>query len=698
MSDTKLKNTLYKKIIDSLDTQRLAEALESLKTLVEATGDWKLSDELKNVASSYSLLLNYMLEGAPDPERGTQRLKFIARCYEIADVAMQQNPTSASAVATKPFSSILKDFEDLGMKQITSGLDAEDIRKHDLLYGQLFHECVSSFVWNAEQKTLAQEFVDSALVPHNDKLLMISALMLSCLYVFDAGKIVFLVNLYCIETDLTMRMRILAAFVLPLQKYRNRLFAYPQVQKCLDLLRDCSWYTADIEALQLAAIECQATHGVEQKMKNEIFPSMLKNNRLFDFQSGKMDIEELDGYNPEWKDIDTSMKKIAELETQGADIFYTSFSSIKHFPFFDKTANWFYPFDISHSAVPENIKKSSDNDIVRVMINNPAFCDSDKYSFCMLAEHICDQQKQMMELKAPDGMQFPSQEASRKTAMRNVLRNAYRFFYLFKGDKPENPFEGDLILVDNPVFKPMFSRASVERIVSCAVALKNFNTAISYIEDFLSKNTADAMLYQKLGYCYQQRKQWYEAISAYEKAYAIDERSQWTLQRLATLNMYVADFGKAAGYFKKLAAGGNTSVNVAMRSGECLAKLGNYGEALHEFFKAEFQEPANAAVLRAIAWCSLMAGNIAQARTYYSKLCRAEPQWGDYVSAGHADLLSGDAKTAYAHYLKAATLEGNEAFLQKMAADKEMLCSKGIKTEDLQLIADAVVMNASQLN
>ena len=89
---------LYNKAVKKLDAKQLGEAIKIIQKLIDVTKHWQLLDDLQNVNSAYSLLLEYMIKGVDDPERQRQYTKFISNCYDIVEKAAclernrEQNP------------------------------------------------------------------------------------------------------------------------------------------------------------------------------------------------------------------------------------------------------------------------------------------------------------------------------------------------------------------------------------------------------------------------------------------------------------------------------------------------------------------------------------------------------------------------------------------------------------------------------
>ena len=184
---------LYKITKNKHHERHKREALEHLQELANVLGDWKLLDEVADVNSAYGLLLYYMEQGNNDPASEHQHTNFIATCYNIAEKAAhtERALVTGTSARMRSISEILKDMENLELKNITSEPCEEDANKHVELYTELFNASYDSFLWNDEAAAQAQEVIDSALIAENDKILMTSGLFINCLQAFDARKIIF---------------------------------------------------------------------------------------------------------------------------------------------------------------------------------------------------------------------------------------------------------------------------------------------------------------------------------------------------------------------------------------------------------------------------------------------------------------------------------------------------------------------------
>ncbi len=690
---------LYDKVVNKLDERHLGEAIELLQNIADTLGDWQLLDEVSNISSAYGLLLHYMEQGIDDPARDKQHTNFIANCYCIADKAAQaeRRRQNNALQKTRPIEDILKDLENIGLKNITSELGLEEKNRHVELYTELFNCSYNAPLWNEESAATSQQIIDSALISENDKALFISGLFIGTLQTFDSRKLLFFIDNYSTTTNDFLRVRLLVAIGLVLYTFNRRLFAFPAIADKVKHLYGNTRFCTDMQTLQLLTIESLSTHEVDRKMREEIIPAMLKNGNFNPAKFGIDSLEEISEQNPEWKNIEQQVGKLAELEAGGADIYYSTFSALKRYSFFNNAANWLYPFDKNHPSIPEHMRKAGTKGIAAALLKSETLCDSDKYSFCMLTTQMTEEQIRMIVSQLPEiGEQNIPTVRTSESIYRNYLRDLFRFFYLFNGkSKPANPFEKEISLLDCNILSDIFNDyAGINRISAFALKKEKYDMAVSYLLLNEKSGNTDAETYQKLGFCYQKKKMYFDAIAAYEKAYALKGDSRWTIQHLAQTNRIVGNYKEALNYYKLLDSTNDEDAKTAFRCGECLVHMERYDEAIKEFYKAEYLNPSLIAATRAIAWCSVLTDDIYVARKYYNKILLHGEQGDDLINAGHAAWIDKDIKSAITYYVNAYRQLKSSDFQKKFHADIEVLNTHGITGNDIMLMIDLISRKA----
>lgn len=163
----------------------------------------------------------------------------------------------------------------------------------------------------------------------------------------------------------------------------------------------------------------------------------------------------------------------------------------------------------------------------------------------------------------------------------------------------------------------------------------------------------------------------------------------WTMRHLATCYRITKNYSNALSYYKKVESVLTENPNVTYYIGVCLAELKKYDEAINYFFKLDFMGSASIKSWRAIAWCSLANDKLEQAVIYYEKVLTVEPNYKDYLNAGHAYLCTKKIDQALSQYNKAySTINSKERFIELFYQDKELLLKNGIHENDIPLLID----------
>jgi tetratricopeptide (TPR) repeat protein len=123
--------------------------------------------------------------------------------------------------------------------------------------------------------------------------------------------------------------------------------------------------------------------------------------------------------------------------------------------------------------------------------------------------------------------------------------------------------------------------------------------------------------------------------------------------------------------------------------------LKNFDEALGFYFKANYLEPDNQKVWRAVAWCLFLTGKYGQARKYYKKIIENRPQTHDFLNAGHTEWAQKHLKKAIEYYKKAIEAETGdyEKFLELFRQDISCLENVGVKSSEIPLMLDYLRYN-----
>lgn len=693
----------------ALKAHQLLLALQSLRGLAALLKASEEVDEAEMLLKSYSMLLNYMEQGANDPQRAKMYMQFTRRAYELSDILERAGEltdnSSYYASSLKVLENLLGPYCDFS----TLTLDGSNLRN-------LFDA-----VWLSGQLSTAEETILSGYVLNDSgeaagQLLVVSALTLSAMRFFDIAKFRILLDA-SLSPDAALRVRALTGIVFIHMAHPDRLQLYPEEQARLRLMADVKGFKNELEMLQAQLFLSLETKRIEQNLREEILPQMMKrieNLRIdrslgLDEMSDKLSEADL---NPEWEADGTPSKlaeymhEFVELQQRGADMYMSTFKMLKqHFPFFRTVANWFWPFSLNHPEISDSARQ---NDTLKILLHGAGLCDSDKFSFCLMVtsspnlskpgstakimENMPDEMRQMIE-----GKTEPPQP-SFKELLRSYVQGFYRFcnLFVYRKDFP-NPFACNLYIAGYPPFDKLLDDGKfLIRMADFAFKDKTYPLARELYERIERKDLTAGMS-QRLGYCYEQEGQTEKAIDAYELANSLKPASEWTLRRLAACQRSTGNYEEALKAYNELATIRTEDVAISLHQAECLIHLTHYDEAFKYLFKADYLDPDSGQALRALAWCSLLTQKYEQAERYYEKVLGRNPSYSDWLNAGHTAWLQGrikDAVTRYRKSLAAAKEAGINDYTNFannfLSPDSALLHSAGVSEEELAMMTDAV--------
>lgn len=727
-------NEQYAHIRTLLEDKRLKEALMQLESLLWQCPDWDLRTRLEQLQTSYKYMLDYMRQGANDPERWNLYQKLIADTWGIADqsrllmldnsssryyheVRRTPEPTELSEYNLKKLLHMLESFDD---DLAVSGLLSEDrmdavLKLHEDTLKFMFLKTWTNSVWTPQDEEDAQAMLASESLPANDLCLFVSAVTMSLLECFDLRKIMWLLNAYQ-HPNVNPSQRALVGTLFVFHTYRSRLTYYPELIKKMELMEELPAFREDVERIYRQMLLCQETEKIDKKMREEIIPEMLKN--VSSMKSIRFGLEENeednDDKNPDWEDafeksgLGDKLREMNELQLEGADVYMSTFSSLKSYPFFRDVHNWFYPFSRQQSNVLKTLKQSGNegsSSLLDIILQSGFFSNSDKYSLFFTIEQLPKVQQEMMlsqlndqqvaELADKSNLENLKKFNDRPSTVSNqYLHDLYRFFKLsVRRHEFKDIFKEKLDLHHIPILdNVLYWEDTLFPIADFYLKKGRWEEAIDIYEELeaiggFDENAADS--YQKYGYALQKIKKYNDAIAAYLKADTLKPEIIWNNRHLATCYRLNRNYKAALAYYKKVEEVAPEDTNVTFYIGNCLAELGRNEDALNYFFKLDFMEKNSIKAWRGIGWCSFISRKYEQAMKYYEKIIEHKPLAIDYMNAGHVAWVMGDIQKAASFYGKAIMTNGNrEQFLEMFHKDEESLLKQGVREEDIPLMLD----------
>lgn len=723
---------IYREAITHVVEKRLMPAFSLLHQLLEIRQNGELTDRCRSLETTYQYMLQYALGGTKDKEQNKIYNQLRIDLLELADLIREGIFTQNSQTFLYTYKRGKSKGGFPAIETIKTRMSAESIsllknnlnaHREALQAHEEFGNEVFDILWLNEKlsESQLQELTDICTddeVYWCDQCLMISALTLSLMRVFDEKKFMILIDTYELNPSEQVKQRAITGFVLCAYLHNNRLPIYANLQERANTWVQRREVSSNLQDIFLQIIRSKETEKITKQINEVILPEMAKLTPIIKeklkiddwIKSGKPTLDA----NPEWQNIidnniNDKIQHFSEMQLEGSDIFLGTFKEMKSFPFFNETANWFRPFDV-HSQTPTFFSNELSNSLFHNVLNSPIFCNSDKYSMIISLAHIPDSQKQMLtqsfqteaehlkEMRMD--MSLTNGEVKRENISNQYIQDLYRFMKLGRHTVDFiDVFNLKLLFHKSFYINSLIDRENILRTVGELYFKKEFHEEASMVfELLLEKDPNNSELLQKCGFCHQKAGNYEKALSYYEKSDTIQTGNIWTIKKIAACHKYLRNTDQALHYFREAEQLNGEDLNIQLNIGHCLIEMERYEEALNTFFKVEYLSNSDKKVWRPIAWCALSIGKLPQAEKYASKIALEERDQHDWMNLGHIKLIIGNVSEAvdcYAQCLK--KIDGDtKRFAEMMEEDMELLQRNRVDESLLPLVVDQAYFSMKQ--
>lgn len=740
MTEGELKSG-YREICLLLSTKKLKQAFSLIKKLAAETGHGTYADQIYDLEQTYSYIRKYTVDAMDDPERGKIYNHLVNSVFDLADRVHQnlmakyaqsflyRGKRSSGSFALEKPDDFLIGFSDL-QKQENTGYSAGDSRKNNQMNHESWQKIITLFyhiVFLDKLSDYDKEFISAifkadSVIPEF-KSLLITALTFSILRYFDEAKLELHLNLYEKNREnVLIRQRCLTGFLLALYHYDYRIEFYPKIGAMFELMNEDPGFNRNVGRIMLQLIGSKETEKIKQKIQDEIIPEMIRispniRNKL-NFES-LMDEGQPDDRNPEWQEIFNEspgllgkMEEMAKMQIEGADVFLSSFSMLKSFPFFNEFTNWFIPFYPENPEINFMVSedaKGTETSIIRSLLISPILCNSDKYSFAFMLQHISNEGKAMlsdvlkteMEQMEEIGREEDLLMSDRKGGIisNQYIQDLYRFYRLhpLRNDF-DDIFSWKFDFHNKTGFRKIMNK-NPEIIHKMAEFYFEKNYFQEAIEIFGQLNDQHVENLQKEAYCHQKLGNYEKALSLYRKAELYDVNKIWNLKKIALCYRNLKLPAEALKVYQTIDSLEPDNLSIIYAIGYCLTETGQFQDALNCFFKIEYLSPGNKKVWRPIAWFSFLTDKKEQAEKYYSKLMDEHPDRYDLMNMGHVQWALGNRISALGYYRQSMETGGfsEEDFIKAFEEDLHVLIARGVRQDEVPIVLDQLRYNLDKL-
>ena len=724
--------TQKSRVIEFLEQKRLRDAFVELKHMSQSAMAWEISDEISRLEDSYKLMLNYATQGVDDPSRSVLYNNIVNDVRLLLDrVARQrlavEEPTlyfntlrCVQLRQNESIVSLLDEYYKISDKASIYNMIVSDelnsqsqdsFEAKERLEQQIFNRIWVTFPFkNIDEETLISLFNSNNVSQHFQELI-VSALLMGLIEYYDPRKLKILLVAYKSDYQ-EVSVKALVAILLTMYMYSNRINDEKLLNHIAAIKEDDKW-NSDVKTAYIELVRTRDTERISKKMQDELIPEMLKLRpdiyKKINDSTAMIDMSSIEE-NPEWEEmlqksgITDKIKELSQLQEEGSDVFMSTFSHLKTFPFFSEISNWFMPFSLDHSLVKRTL--GSDVSVIGDIIENaPFLCNSDKYSFLLSLGSIPQHQRQLMlsqfeqqrEAISGAGMSMMSltQPGQRKNLINKYLQDLYRFFKLYRR-KGEffDLFAQQINLVNIPLLSDDLDDVDTLMLVAeFYFRRKYYSEALDVYKSISEKVPPSSQIFQKIGYCYHQLGNIKSALTYYEQAELLNAESLWTLRRIAACYRSLDNPKMALSYYERIAKEKSDDLNVAMNIGHCYLELGEYNEAIKNYYKVEFLDEKSTRAWRPLAWCLLLSGDYDQSRAYYDRILSDNPTMEDYLNMGHLALVKRDISLAIDYYKRSIDNDSSkiDTLINSLNKDESYLIKIGVDVSLIPFIIDALL-------
>ena len=463
-----------------------------------------------------------------------------------------------------------------------------------------------------------QELEDLLLTPTVDNIdqrMIISALTINGLMVFDPLKLRLLVNVYTKSEDIPVKQYALVGWALTLPRYPYSCDSQT-TQIVRDLVDNDATVREELAQLQIQLAYCQSADRDSRNFQETIMPDIMKASNMR-FTDKGLEMQEDDPMDDilgrsttekKMEEVESRMRSYMDKRSQGMDLFFQGFKHMKRYPFFNDISNWLVPFYYEHPDIAPALHQMGGNGILHLMLDAP-MCDNDKYSFVFAFLSIMNKVPkdiiEQMQQTAPPENAYRDWMSDPAILRRNYLQSLYRFFQLFPySESFVSPFcdteEVEMPYLDPPSWLIVANKTLMET--------RFDNNIIDLLKYFLRKKDFGAVQFildeyndcdDSFDLCYVRTLFYAESLPDFEDEFLHNieyclkvKPDSVLLRKLYAKWLYSCEkFQEAKTLFGQLMEEKDGNRNYMFSYALCCHKLGDYDEAKKVLFRLAYEHP-----------------------------------------------------------------------------------------------------------
>lgn len=625
-------------------------ALIHLEEFFQKYPEFNLQAQLEPIISDYHRFNDCWLKGFPDEKREEIYIQLRQRTAQLVQLALQiirgdrkRHLEAEMHGQDMSYDSMRQHLEsyvtDLAMLDLEpKNLQNEkrvDINKRHADYMDMLYEfVVTSSQWSELDSTEMFKLLTLPTIDSIDVQLIVSAITVNVLSSFDERKLQILGLLYEHPMDEYIRQRAFVGWALASNVSTTNNCLYPSVRQWTnEFLTRNKNLGQELTELQIQIIYCRRAIEDHQTIAKEIMPDLMKNESMISAAEG-MDENEDDVLqnilHPEAEDeqmekIEKQFKRIQDMQSSGADIYYGGFAIMKDFPFFSTESHWLVPYYEDHPDIHNIFNATRYTNMIRSILATGPFCDSDKYSFVLGIGKVFDRLPANMVNMVDSNSLMMIKEVNEEERhlpayiRRIYVQDLYRFYSLHdkKSELDINPFDDyQFHIITSPLFKKSFNY-TYPKIASMLMKLKMYDDAGDILAEYPEEKMKTDLTFLLLAGSWMTRGDGilfnYDIDEVYEMALKLQPDNIHIKFNLANAYEIQHKYDQALVCFRELVVADPDNPRYLYRLATILIQLKQFDEANHLLFRLNYEYPDNLRVSATLGWCLLLQHKTEQA-------------------------------------------------------------------------------------
>ena len=696
-------------------------AIAETETYLSAWPNPQTQEKLNDLKVEYQLMEEHWIQGTEDPMRADLYQRLLQRLYVlVANISIHKHMNGSSYLQTIykgvrqegrkwSMTSIKAEMENFVSEVALLSLEPEHkqqekskaiYQKHQQEMNALFNYVLTSHMWTDSVGQGMEEILLSPTVDTNDQQLLVSAITLSVMNRFDIVKFRTLTNVYVLSLDEHVKQRALVGWVLAIDDDWKKV--YPEMKAIVNRLLEDEKVVDELTELQVQLIYTTDVQNDASTMRNEIMPDLLANNPVKFTNEGLVEVEDdpmddvlhPDAAEQRMEKLEETMKRMMDMQNQGADIYFDGFSKMKRFPFFYDIGNWFVPFYIQHPDIAQYVEQLDGVDWMKIIVEGVGtFCNSDKYSFLIVFQQMMNRLPESLVQMMKRGesaiamMNEKSKEEQSKPAFirRNYLMDLYRFFMLFPNNRAlYNPYnlqqdeQMDMVFI----YSDLFMNTPMDKHKPAIVKMlkkRRMNKSLELLMQSFPEEMRD--------------QNYYLWMEDYERALEIDPENERALAGHARNRFKAKDYEEALQTYEHLLLNYPEKKSYMLNKAVCQVNMEDYEEAQKVLYQLNYEHPEDMSVAHVLAWSLTCDGKLEQAENLYRQLIAQEaPVPSDFLNYGYSLWLQGRINEAAEQLRKYAKLVAGKETPAPLQLDDRWLKIRGISETEIYMMKTLVAM------